>query len=299
MLPLISSVLCFVLAGMLGAQWWRRRRSYQLVWCIGLLFYGLAAGADASGQLAGWNESLYRLWYFTGAIAVAAWLGLGSIYLMQATGFGEVAALGVFVGAVPALIRGGKLLGAHEDALAQSLIGLGIAGIAAAGTIAYVSWEKPEWTGHTTLLLLVAGSMVAAMRIALTPVDVSQMVDSTTGIPHGAAFPETVRLISPLFNIAGALALFWGAVYSGWTFWRRRLYPQRLVSNGLIALGALAPSLTSSLNRFGITGVFYWGELLGVLLIFAGVVASSGASARRPPVEGEPEPSGIPSRQIA
>ena len=79
---------------------------------------------------------------------------------------------------------------------------------------------------------------------------------------------------------AGDLALLSGAVYSGWQFWRRGAGAERLLSTCLIALGAFAPSLGGSLNRFGVTDVFYWGELLGVLLIFAGFLASSDVFSR-------------------
>jgi hypothetical protein len=280
-LALVSSVLCFVFAGLLFQQWRHRRRPYQLVWTFGMLCYAVAAGADAAGQLAGWNDATYRIWYLFGAVAAAAWLGLGEVYLMRAPGFGELVGLGIFLGAIPAMITGGKLLGTHQDAAAQGAIALGLAGIAGAGIIALISWERPSLVGHATLVLLVTGTLLAAYRILGAPVDTALMVDPATHVPQGAAFPQNVRLMTPMFNIGGALALLLGAIYSAWSFWRRGESGERLASNGLIALGAFAPSLTSSLNRFGITGFFYWGELLGVLLIFAGFLASSEIFSRR------------------
>jgi hypothetical protein len=47
-----------------------------------------------------------------------------------------------------------------------------------------------------------------------------------------------------------------------------------MVSNILIAVGAFIPSITSGLSRFGLTGVFFLGELLGVVLILAGFLVS-------------------------
>lgn len=281
MLPLTSSALCWIFAALLVGQWRARRKAYQLVWAIGLFCYALAAGADAVGQVRGWNEVTYRTWYFFGAVAAAAWLGLGEVYLIKTSAFGELVALGVFAGAIPALIKGGRLLGAHEDAPAQAAIAIGLTGIAAAGTLALISWERPQWLGHAALSLVGGGSLFAALRIVNAPVDMALILDSATGVPHGAALPEHVRLMTPLFNIGGALALVFGAAYSAWTFWRQGTHAQRVASNCIIALGAFVPSLSSSLNRFGITSVFYWGELLGVLLIFAGFLASSEVFARR------------------
>ena len=76
-LPLLSSVLAFGFAAMVADQWIRRRQPYQLVWTIGLLWFGIAAGTEALGGAVGWNEPLYRIWYLVGAIWVAGWLGLG------------------------------------------------------------------------------------------------------------------------------------------------------------------------------------------------------------------------------
>jgi hypothetical protein len=281
LLPLAASVLCFIFAAVLFRQWWQRRKPYQLVWSGGLLWYAIAAGADAAGQFVGWSEPTYRAWYLFGAVAAAAWLGLGEVYLFRTAAFGELVALGVFCGAIPALIRGGRLLGAHEDAAAQTAIGIGMAGIAAAGVLAYVAWERPDWLGHTAAAILGVATLVAAGRVVSAPIDATAMVDPATGIPHGGGFPEYVRLMTPLFNIGGALALLFGAAYSAWGYWRRRAHVERVVSNCLIVLGAFAPSLTGSLNRFGVTEVFYWGELLGVVLIFAGFLANHEVIARR------------------
>ena len=143
MMPAVAAALCAVFAFLLLRQWSARRRPYLLVWAAGMLWYGAAAGADAAGQLVGWTEPAYRLWYLAGAIAAAAWLGLGEVYLLRSAGFNELVALGVFAGAIPAIFRGGRLLGAHEDALAGAAVTVGIAGIVAAGVLALVSWERP------------------------------------------------------------------------------------------------------------------------------------------------------------
>src|SRR5438477_10500535 len=48
----------------------------------------------------------------------------------------------------------------------------------------------------------------------------------------------------------------------------------RVPATILIALGALIPGVTSSLNRFGVTWSFFLGEFLGLVLIFAGFLVS-------------------------
>jgi hypothetical protein len=44
----------------------------------------------------------------------------------------------------------------------------------------------------------------------------------------------------------------------------------RVPATILIAIGGFIPSITSGLNRFGVTGSFFLGELLGVVFLFAG-----------------------------
>src|SRR5207245_10467244 len=50
----------------------------------------------------------------------------------------------------------------------------------------------------------------------------------------------------------------------------------RVPATILIALGALIPGVTSSLNRFGVTWSFFLGEFLGLVLIFAGFLVREG-----------------------
>ena len=47
-----------------------------------------ARAARRSPGAAGWNELLYRTWYFSGAICTAGWLGLGTAFLLGRTRFG-------------------------------------------------------------------------------------------------------------------------------------------------------------------------------------------------------------------
>ncbi|HET6381042.1 MAG TPA: hypothetical protein VFH63_08455, partial [candidate division Zixibacteria bacterium] len=92
-LPFLSSALSFVAGAMVFDQWLRRRQPYQLVWSIGLLWYGISAGTEFIGSGFGWSEPLYRAWYLVGAFGVAAYLGLGTVYLLNRTRFGYFVAV--------------------------------------------------------------------------------------------------------------------------------------------------------------------------------------------------------------
>src|SRR5690349_3474385 len=88
LLPLLTSILALVFSVALFDQWRERRGGFQLIWALGMLFYGVAAGCEAIAGASGWNELLYRTWYLTGAVWTAGWLGLGTTWLLGRTRFG-------------------------------------------------------------------------------------------------------------------------------------------------------------------------------------------------------------------
>src|SRR5919108_4038595 len=97
LLPALTSILALIFSAALFDQWRERRGGFQLIWAIGMLFYGLAAGCEALAGAGGWNELLYRTWYLTGAVWTAGWLGLGTAFLLGRTRFGYSFALCLFL----------------------------------------------------------------------------------------------------------------------------------------------------------------------------------------------------------
>jgi hypothetical protein len=87
-LPAATSIMALVFSLALLDQWRERRHPFQLIWAAGMLFYGVAAGCEALGAANGWDETLYRTWYLTGAVWTAGWLGLGTAFLLGRTRFG-------------------------------------------------------------------------------------------------------------------------------------------------------------------------------------------------------------------
>ena len=77
-------------------------------------------------------------------------------------------------------------------------------------------------------------------------------------------------LLAPVAIVVNFVASLPGAVAA---LFRGRL-TSRVPATILIALGGLVPSITSGLNRFGITWAFFLGEFVGVLLIFVGFLVS-------------------------
>lgn len=52
------------------------------MWALGLVWYAVSTGSQALGYLRGWDIATYRWWYLSGAFYTAAYLGMGSVYLV-------------------------------------------------------------------------------------------------------------------------------------------------------------------------------------------------------------------------
>jgi hypothetical protein len=141
------------------------------------------------------------------------------------------------------------------------------------------------------LAVLIVGTLVAAVHLFSTPlnesvfdprVPLSEQYATRSAQGIIGIMPEGgVRSYSFVFNIYGTVALVGGALYSGYLFWRKRVMPNRVLGNVLIALGGLSPAIGGTLARAGVPEYLYASELVGVIIIFAGFLLTP----RQQPVE--------------
>jgi hypothetical protein len=308
-LPFLSSSLSFVFAALVFSQWLRRRHAFQLVWALGLLWYGISAGTEFVGSAFGWTEPLYRAWYLIGAFFVAAYLGMGTVYLLAKTRFGYFVAAALAFAGLITLAAGPKY-----DAPLTAGLGALVA-LAAALAVALATTFRRDLSAHVLFAFLAASSVAIAYLVLTAPIAApGYAVDAQTGVPIGEAMPGYLRPLTIPFNVAGALALVFGALFSAYVFMPKvkvlrsrvrtpvlaQLYGglavivnllaslpgavvalftggihSRVPATILIALGGFVPGVTSGLNRFGVTWSFFLGEFIGVLLIFVGFIVST------------------------
>ena len=59
LIPALTSLLALVFSLALLDQWRERRRAYQLIWALGMLFFGIASGCEAlaAAESAGTSRS--------------------------------------------------------------------------------------------------------------------------------------------------------------------------------------------------------------------------------------------------
>jgi hypothetical protein len=254
-LPALTSILALIFSVALLDQWRERRGSFQLVWGLGMLFYGVAAGCEAIAGAAGWNETLYRTWYLTGAVWTAGWLGLGTAVLLGRTRFGySFAACLFFAGLFTFLVRNKP---EYQGAGTLPLLYFIAAGLLALAVAVETYFQNDRWPQ------LAMGAVVGATLLSLVLMATTTLappgyaVDPTTGVPVATLFPPSLRLLTPFMNITGAFALILGAIFSTYVFMPKRrvlaysLDPNQpgdeFLFNLLIAPVAITVNLVASL----------------------------------------------------
>ena len=161
------------------------------------------------------------------------------------------------------------------------------------------------WLGQGTVHLLIrrrgvaskmtAGlaviSVISAILVFTAPIGAAA-AGYNTAEPASSQYDEMlvrsgfIVILTILLNIYGTVTLVGGALYSAYIFWRKRVLPNRMYGNILIALGALSPAMGGTFIRLGLSDWLYMSELIGAVLMFAGfIVATSEAPASVPDAE--------------
>jgi len=289
-LPLVATILAGVFALLLVDQWLRRRRPYQLAWAIGVAMFGVAAFAEVLGSISGWDGTLFRLWYLTGAVWVAAWLGLGTVLLLARTRFGYAFALTLFLAGLFTFLARHR----YGDAGVWPIVYFGLAG----GVALVVAWDTyvggSLWARLFTALLIVGTAASAVMLATASLATPASWIRPETGLPDLDLLPGSIRLLTPLFNVTGGLALIFGAIFSTYVFMPKRrvlhysLDPDQkadeLAFNLAISLVAFPVNFVASLP--GAIRAFLGGRLhdrvpATILIALGGMVASLGTGLAR------------------
>jgi hypothetical protein len=222
-----------------------RRAPHFLFWGLGLAFFGAGSFAEAFLSLS-WNRWVFFVWYLFGAALNAAWIGHGTLSLLVRKSW---------VNVVTVLLVAGSLFAAYL--MLQAMPRLDEAAF---------TTSKPISEQYGTKVLP-AGEIAPAYAQTTTTTYRGQQVTVVRGLlPLGSP----VRLTTPFFNIYGLLTLVGGAIWSAYLFWRKRVLPNRVIGNVLIAAGALLIGSASTLTRLGYGQFLYLGELLSAILMFAG-----------------------------
>lgn len=244
-LPFISTVIMLYFTVNVLQRFFTRRQAHFLFWGIGLAMFGAGSFAEAYLALA-WNKWVFFAWYLFGAALNAAWLGHGTLALLVRR---------KWVNVVTALLVIGSLYA--TSLMLQAMPKLDEAVFTTDKIISEQYGTKALEAGET--------APAGAQTITTT-----YRGDEVTAVRGILPLGTPVRLTTPFFNIYGLLTLVGGAIYSAFLFWRKRVMPNRVIGNVLIAAGALLIGFASTLTRLGYGEYLYLGELLSAILMFIG-----------------------------
>ena len=291
MIPSLTAILAIIFAIALLDQWRERRQTFQLVWAIGMAFFGIAAACEAIAASSGWNETLYRTWYLTGAVWTAGWLGLGSAFLLSRTRFGYAFAFTLFLGGLFAFLTQRKF--DYAGAGATPIIYFISAAILGLAVAVETYFQNERWP-RIAAIGIVGATVLSIGLMATTTLAEPFALNPETGQPVATLFPGTLRLLTPFLNVTGGLSLGLGALFSAYVFMPKRrvlaysLDPvqsgDQFLFNLLIAPFALTVNFVASLP--GAVRALLAGELHSrvpatILIAIGAFVASAGDTLNR------------------
>jgi len=120
--------------------------------------------------------------------------------------------------------------------------------------------------GRWALWAVVALTVIAAVAVFVSPVDLSAAADTGKGF-DAAPLP---RILAGIGSGVGSVILIGGALWSAWVFLRRRHEGRRALGNVIIAGGVLVAAAGGTAAFTGASGVVEWTNFAGVTLIFIG-----------------------------
>jgi len=80
-IPVLSTVVTFIFAVAVFNRYRYRKGTHLLMWGIGLILYGLGTLSEVILSLT-FSGFVLKIWYLSGAMLTAAWLGQGTIWLL-------------------------------------------------------------------------------------------------------------------------------------------------------------------------------------------------------------------------
>jgi hypothetical protein len=80
-ISILSTIVTFVFVIAVIERYRRRGGAHLLLWGIGLTFYGLGVLTEAL-MIFTFNTAILKIWYLSGAMLTAAWLGQGTVHLL-------------------------------------------------------------------------------------------------------------------------------------------------------------------------------------------------------------------------
>lgn len=225
LLPVLSALISGWFAYSVGRQYFERRKPHQILWTISLALAALGSAAYAI-SISTDGQFFFRIYYLSGAIMMAALLGVGSMYLSFGPALGR---LSLLVVAGLGILVAGAVMAAPLDH--GALISTGVTVSSGRGVISLTGLMS-----FCRILLNAFGTLAVGGAAVKSFIDLRQKQ-----APRGLVVGNLLIAVGVLANaMAGTMArwmtsfdpfwllmtLGWGLMYSGFNSIDRVLLPQ-------------------------------------------------------------------------
>ena len=161
-LPVVTTLCAIFFCASLFRRYRAKGGGLHLLWWgIGMATYGIGTFTEATTTIAGWNPTVFRLWYISGAFLGGYPLAQGSIYLLTKRRFAHASAI-----VVSTVIAVGAVLvwiAPLDPSLAE--------GHRLSGEVIEWQWVRlmTPFVNVYSLIFLVGGAIVSALRFRKAP----------------------------------------------------------------------------------------------------------------------------------
>lgn len=215
-LPVLTTVVTVPFTILVFRRWARSRTNPALFfWGVGLIFYSTGAFTESLYSIFGWNESWgelnFRLFYLSGAILVAAWLGQGTVFFL----WRRIAVATSIVLAVGSVYSVYAVFTAPLD---PTLLIAGVSELTGIGVLPTGVRLLPLFFNLYGVVALVGGALWSALMYFRRRTEADRMIGNLL-IAAGGILPGISGSLSRLgfdgrypSELAGAALLFWGFI---------------------------------------------------------------------------------------
>lgn len=228
LLSVVSAITTGIFAFIVLRRWYDKRRPHLLAWGIGLTMYFLGTLSQVILALV-WSPFFFALWYWSGALMVAPWLGQGTAYLLIRRGSIarniQMALILVGVMTFPwtlfytpldpsAWVQGADMTEIYKQIMGEEI----------RGTVRFFSPVMNTWG----TILLVGGALYSARLFRRKQIMRNRMIGNWY-IALGGLLPALggvfIRLGDPSFKYLGEMA---GAILIFIGFWLATTVPEEI-----------------------------------------------------------------------
>ena len=272
-LAYVSSVLALLFGASLLDQYLAMRRPHHLLWAVALALFSMAMGLWFLRETMGLNQWMFRLWYLSGGMLAAAYVGTGVLYMMAPRRVANAFMGYLLVVTVASVVLVLTAQIQTPDDCAQGFKGLEC--LLTTESLTKMGFFPP-WIRVLAVVLNVYGGLAvvagAVWSVLLLVRKETPHIEEPSAQAGDVASPgEADRQGTISLSGAYPRTLFVTKVlWHNRNFWRRDQTAQRAGSNLVLTIGVVLGALGLTLNNLEGSDAHLGFFLAAVIFIYAG-----------------------------